>query len=48
MWTVRVKIVSVIIGALATIKKGLDEKLHLFPGQTLATDLQKNTLMGTA
>jgi len=45
---VRIKIVSVIIGALETIKNGLDENLQLFPGQPLATDLQKNTLMSTA
>jgi hypothetical protein len=42
MWKVRTKIVPVIIAELTTIKK---ENLQLLPGQPLATDLQKITLM---
>jgi len=42
MWKVRTKIVPVIIAELATIKK---QNLQLLPGQPLATDLQKITLM---
>jgi uncharacterized protein YaaR (DUF327 family) len=43
----RKTIVSLIIGALRTIKKGLDQKLQLLPGHLLATELQKITLMST-
>jgi len=39
MWKVRTNIVPVIIGALETIKKGLDRNLQLIPG-----NLQKITL----
>jgi hypothetical protein len=48
MWKVRTKIVSVIIGALGTIKKGLDKDLQLLPHHLSATGLQKVTLKGTA
>jgi len=33
IWTVRTKIVPVIIGALETIKNGLDQNLQMFPDQ---------------
>jgi hypothetical protein len=33
IWTVRTKIVPVIIGALETIKKRLDQNLQMLPGQ---------------
>jgi hypothetical protein len=42
----KTKIVSVIIGALGTIKKGLYQILLLLPGHPLAIELQ--TLMSTA
>ena len=42
------KIVSVIIGALGTIKKGLDQKLQLLSGHKLAIELQQIALMSTA
>ena len=48
MWKVRIKIVPVIIGALGTIKVGLDENLWLLSGHLSAAELQKITLMGTA
>jgi len=48
MWKVRIKIVPVIIGALVTIKKGLDQSLLLCPGHPLATELQKVTLINTS
>ena len=48
MWKVRTKIVSVIIGALGTIKKGLDQNLQLLPSHPSVTELQKVTLMSTA
>jgi len=48
MWEISTKIVPVIIGALGTIKKGLDQKLQLLPGQQSAMELPKITLMGTA
>ena len=32
MWKVRTKVVPVIIGALGTIEKGLDQNLQLLPG----------------
>jgi len=41
------KFVPVIIGASGAIKKGLDQNLHLPPGQPSATELQI-TLMSTA
>jgi len=44
MWKVRTNIVPVIIGALGTVKKGLDQNLQLFPGNLLAIELQKITL----
>ena len=48
MWKVKTKTVPVIIGALGTITKGLDQNLQLFPGHRLAIVLQKVTLMSTA
>ena len=48
MWKVRTKIVPVIIGALGTIKKGLDQNLRLLAGRRSAIQLQKVTLMSTA
>ena len=48
MWKVRTKIVSVIIGALGTIKKGLDQNRQLLPSHPSVTELQKVTLMSTA
>ena len=48
MWNVRTKIVPIVTGALGTIKKGLDQKLQLFPGHPWAIELQKITLMSTA
>ena len=48
MWNVRTKIVPVIIGALGTIRKGLDQDLQSLPGHLLARELQKITLMSTA
>ena len=48
MWKVRIKIVPVIIGALETIKKRLDQNLQLLPGHPLAIELQKITLVSTA
>jgi len=40
MWKVKMKTVPVIIAALGTIKKGLDQKLQLLPGHPLAKELQ--------
>jgi hypothetical protein len=48
MWKVRTKIVPVISGALRTIKNGTHQSLQLLPGQPLAIELQKITLMSTA
>jgi hypothetical protein len=48
MWKVGTKFVPVVIGALRTIEKGLDQNLQLLSGHRLATDLQKATLMSTA
>ena len=44
----RTKIVPVIIGALETIRKGLDQNLQLIPAHLSATELQKFTLISTA
>ena len=38
----------VIIGALETIEKGLDQNLQLLPAHQSAINLQKVTLMSTA
>ena len=48
VWKVRTKIVPVIIGALRTIRKGLDQSLQLLPTHLSATELQKIKLMSTA
>jgi len=48
MWKVRTKIVRVIIEALGTIKKGLDQNLQSLPGHPPAKEIQKITLMTTA
>jgi hypothetical protein len=42
------KIVPVVIGALGTIKMGLDQNLRLLPGQPSVIELPKITLMSTA
>jgi len=47
MWKVWTKIVSVIIGALGTFKKGLDQNLQLLPGHLSAIAI-RNTLKSTA
>jgi len=44
MWKVRTGIVPVILGALRTIKKGLDQNLQLLPGHLLTIELQKITV----
>jgi hypothetical protein len=44
MWKVRTNIVPVVIGALGTTKKGLDQNLQFFPGNLLAIELQKMAL----
>ena len=43
MWEVTAKIVPVIIGALATIKKGLHQNLQLHPDHPMVIELQKIT-----
>ena len=48
MWKVRTEIVPVGIGALGTIKKGLDQNLQTLRGHPSATELHKITLMSTA
>ena len=48
IWKVRTKFVPVIIGALGTIEKGLDQNLQLLPGHSSATEVEKITLMTTA
>jgi hypothetical protein len=42
------KIVPIVIGALGTIKKGLDHNFQLLPGHPSAIELQKITPMNTA
>jgi hypothetical protein len=44
---VRTKIVPVIVGALGSIKKGIDQKIQLLPVHPSATDLQKIILIST-
>jgi len=48
MWNVRTKIMAVIVGALKTIKNGLDQNLQLLPGHLSAIELQKTILMSNA
>ena len=48
MWRVRTKTALVAIGALGTVKKGLDQNLQLLPCHRSAIELQKVTLMNTA
>jgi hypothetical protein len=40
--------VPVIIGALGSVMKGLEQNRQLLPGHRSATELQKGTLMSTA
>ena len=47
MWKVRTDIVPVMIGALGTINKGLDQNLQLLPGNPSVMELQI-TLMSPA
>ena len=47
VWKARTKIVSVITGALGTIKKVFDQNLQLLPDHRSAIELQKITLMST-
>jgi len=47
MWKVRTEILPVIIGALETFKKGLDQNLELLPVYPYSIGLQ-TTLMSTA
>jgi hypothetical protein len=47
MWKVRIKTAPVIIGALGTIKMGLDQNLQSLSGHPSAAELQKIALMGT-
>jgi hypothetical protein len=48
MWNVRTKIVLIIIGALGTIKKRINQNLQLPPDHLTAVELQKITLMSIA
>jgi len=48
MWKVRIKIVPVIIEALGTIKKGLDQNLQVLQGHPSAIGLLKITPMSIA
>jgi len=47
MWKLRGKLLPVIIGALGTVKKGLNQKRPLLQGHRSATELQKVALMST-
>ena len=47
VWNVRTKIVPVIIEALGTIKRCLDQNRQLLPRHRSAIELQKITLMST-
>ena len=44
MWKVRTEIVPVVIGALGTAEKGLDQNLQFLPGYRSATEPQKIAL----
>jgi len=48
MWGMRTETIPVIIGALGTIKKGLETYLGRIPGQISISELQNITLLGTA
>jgi hypothetical protein len=48
MWRVRTTVVPVVIGALETIKKGLEQNLRWLPGHWLVIELRKVALMSTA
>jgi hypothetical protein len=47
MGKARIKMVPIIIVALGTIRKGLDQNLQSLPGHPSAIALQKITLMST-
>jgi hypothetical protein len=48
MWKVRIKTVPFMIGALGTVKNGLDKNLQLPAGHRSFIELQKVTLISTA
>ena len=48
MWHMRATTTPVIIGALGTVKKGLEASLRHIPGEPKLFELQKTVLLGTA
>jgi hypothetical protein len=47
MWTVRAKVIPVIIGATGTISKSLRQYLSNIPGENEIKELQKTAILGT-
>lgn len=47
-WSVRTRVIPVVIGALGTMKNGFENHLEYIPGKVRASQLQKIALLGTA
>lgn len=48
MWNAKTRVIPVVIGALGTIRKGIQDKLMMIPGKPNVMEIQKIALMGTA
>ena len=48
MWSVKAKLISVIIGATGTISKSLRQYLSNITGKSEIKELQKTAILGTA
>jgi hypothetical protein len=48
MWTVKTKVIPVIIGATGTISKSLRKYVNNIPGNKEVKELQKTAILGTA
>jgi hypothetical protein len=48
MWTVKTKVIPVIIGATGTISKSLRKYVSNIPGNGEVKELQKTAVLGTA
>ena len=48
IWGMKTKIVSVVIGALGVVKKGMEKEISKIPGKIKSTELQKIALLGSA
>ena len=48
MWSMKTKVIPVVIGALGLIRKGINRYIEQIPGNIRVEELQKTVLLGTA